>query len=144
MKTGKKDIYLMSATVLLILGIFDLVRGFMHTFNIHWTAANVARLDLSVAGGDQLFLLGTFGISSWLTGILYIFLSRKAKEFSPYIIIIIQLSYLIGYIGFKFAGLSKHAEFNGLYFMMVYLWACVLTSIKFVYDKRKERMVNHG
>ncbi len=137
MKTNKKDIYLFPARLLLALGIIDLVRGFMHTFNIHWAAANVAKLDLSIAGGDQLFLLGVFGLSNFLTGILFIFLSRRARELSPHIVIIIPLSYAIGLIGFKYSGLVKQAAFNGRYFMMIYMAVCVLTYVKYMVDRKR-------
>ena len=132
----KQDMYWLPSVVLFALGIVDLVRGFMHTFNIHWAAENIAKLDLSAAPQDQLFLLGTFGISNFLTGFIYLLISTRAKEQSPWIILLIPSAYLLGIIGFKFAGLTKAAEFNGQYFMFVYLAVCVLTFIVFLVQRR--------
>ncbi len=45
---------------------------------------------------DQVFLLGVFGISNFLTGFIYLLISRKAKELAPYMLIIIPLTYHLG------------------------------------------------
>ncbi|MPM57051.1 hypothetical protein SDC9_103869 [bioreactor metagenome] len=139
-----KDSYRLPAQALLVLGLVDLLRGFMHTFNIHWAAVNIAGLNLSVAGNDQLFLLGTFGISNFLTGFLFIYLSQRARQTAPYVLIIIPAAYAIGTLGFIVAGLHKQAAFNGLYIMLVYLASCVLIFIKFLLDQRRIRNVENN
>lgn len=71
-------------------------------------------------------------------------MSRKSKELTPYIIALIPLAYAVGYIGLKFAGVNANAEFNGKYFMILYMAACILIFVKFLYDKNIERKINHG
>lgn len=132
-----KDIYYIPSKVLFILGIVDIIRGFMHTFNINWSAENIAKLDLA-AGGDQLLLLGVFGISNFLTGIIFILVSCKAKNLSPHIVAIIPIAYSIGIVGLKVSNITMNSEFNGQYFMLVYVGICILTFIKYIYDKNKK------
>lgn len=131
----KKDIYRLPAFVLFVLGCLDLLRGFLHTFEVNWASATFAHLDLSFARTDQLWLLGTFGISNILTGLLYILISRKAKELSPYVLIIIPLAYLLGVIGLRTSGITPDADFLGKYFMLAYLGACLLTPAIFFIRK---------
>jgi len=136
----ERNIYTLPAISLFVLGILDLIRGFFHTFNIRWAAENVARLDLSVAGNDQLVLLGSFGLSNFLTGIIFICISLKVKRIAPYIILFIPLSYALGIIGLKLSQVSREAAFNGQYFMFAYIGFCILVFIKFLYDKRTEKI----
>ena len=58
--------------VLACMGCIDLVRGVLHTFFVEHSAVYVAGMDLSQAGGNQLMLLGAFGISNFLTGALFL------------------------------------------------------------------------
>jgi hypothetical protein len=58
-----KDLFHIPSIVLFILGLVDLLRGFMHTFLLKWSAATFAQLDLTYSSNDQLFLLGIYGIS---------------------------------------------------------------------------------
>lgn len=44
---------------------------------------------------------------------------------------------MIGAIGLKVADISGTAEFNGKYFMAVYMIVCVMTFINYFYDRRK-------
>lgn len=57
--------------VLACLGVIDLVRGFLHTFLVEHSAVKIAGMDLAHSGQDQLMLLGSFGISNFLTGAIY-------------------------------------------------------------------------
>ena len=124
--------YSLPASILLILGGVDLLRGFLHTYAIVWAANTFAKLDLSVARNDQLVLLGAFGISNFLTGMLYILISRKAPQLSHYVLALIPAAYLTGFIGLKLSGISANAEFEGRYFMLVYLAVCVITLVIFL------------
>lgn len=125
--------------MLLILGLTDLLRGFLHTFAINWAAATFAKLNLSAAASDQLFLLGIFGISNILTGLIYILISRKAKYLSPYILAIIPFSYLIGLIGLRVSGVTAMSAFEGRYFMYAYFAVCVITLLIFLYRRNKNK-----
>ena len=122
-----KNLNTFPSLVLLILGLLDLLRGFLHTFGVNWASETFAHLDLSVARSDQLWLLGTFGISNILTGLIYILISRKAKNLSAYVLGIIPVAYILGIIGLRTSGITPAADFDGKYFMLVYLGVCVLT-----------------
>jgi hypothetical protein len=126
-----KESYTLTSIVLLIIGCIDLLRGFLHTFQVNWASSTFAHLDLTVARSDQLWLLGTFGISNILTGLLYILISRKAKELSPYVLLIIPIAYLLGIIGLRSSGIVPDADFLGKYLLVFYLGACVATSAIF-------------
>ena len=133
-----KSIYNCPSIVLLVIGLVDLLRGFLHTYQVNWAAETFAKLDLSVVRSDQLTLLGAFGISNILTGLIYILISRKAKDLSPYVLGIIPIAYFFGFIGLKFSGINSTASFYGKYFMLVYLSVCVVTCIIFFYRKKRQ------
>ena len=60
------------------MGCLDLLRGFMHTVLLDFAAANIAGLDLSTSlAGDLLQMMGAFGISNYLTGIILILLGVR-------------------------------------------------------------------
>jgi hypothetical protein len=132
MKEKMKDIFWLPSTMLFFIGILDVIRGFMHTFLLTWSATNVAKLNMTAGSGDQVFLLGVFGISNFLTGFLYFLISRKARDLSPYVLIIIPLAYLLGLIGISSGGVHGQAAFEGKYFMLAYFAICVLTFISFL------------
>jgi hypothetical protein len=123
------------STVLFILGCLDLLRGFLHTFLVPWAAATFAKLDLSTAKSDQLWLLGIFGVSNFLTGFIFILVSKKARELSPYVLIIIPLTYGLGLMGLKLNGITPNAAFEGKYFMYLYFLVCLGTAGFYFYRK---------
>ena len=138
MKT--KDLYTFPALILLLIGIFDVIRGFMHTFNIYWAIDTFAKLDLSVAKDAQLFLLAAFGISNYLTGFVFILISRKAKHLSVYMLTSIIAAYALGIIAIRLVGLTRGSNaFSGMYIMMVYLLICLFTVVKYFWDHQREK-----
>ncbi len=130
-----KDIYWLPSIVLVVLGILDLIRGVMHTFLLTWSANHIAGFDPATATRDQYFLLGVFGISNFLTGFLYLLISRKARELAPDILILIPLVYLLGTVAILSGGFHPQAAFEGKYFMMVYFGICLITFMIFQYQK---------
>jgi len=131
------DIYKIPSHVLLCIGGFDLLRGFMHTFVLNWSAAHFAKFDMGTVPEDQLFLLGVFGISNFLTGTLFILISQKARHLSPYVLISIPLIYLLGLAGIWSGGIHAQAQFNGRYFLFLYFFICIVTFIHFIVRKRQ-------
>jgi hypothetical protein len=142
MKEKMKDIFWLPSSVLLLIGAYDVLRGFMHTFLLSWSAVNFAGFDLAIVPQDQVFLLGVFGISNYLTGFIYLILSRKARELSPYILILIPLTYALGLIGIYSGGVHGQAAFEGKYFMLVYFAICILTFITFMVQKSKKPKIS--
>lgn len=119
--------HVLPSNVLFILGLVDVLRGVLHTFFDGWAVRTFAKLDLSVARQDQLMLLGAFGVSNLLTGVIYILISRKAKPLSRYVLLLIPCAYVIGIVGMRSAGVAPHSAFYGKYFMLVYLSVCLIT-----------------
>ena len=111
----------------------------MHTFLLRWAGVNIAGFDPVTTPSDQFFLLGAFGISNFLTGFLYLLISRKARELSPYVLAIIPATYLLGMIGIGVAGVQAQADFPGKYFMMVYFAVCLVTVAVFLVQRRADR-----
>ena len=137
--TAGRDLYRLPAAVLFVLGIADLIRGVMHTFLLRWAGVHVAGFDPVTTPSDQFFMLGAFGISNFLTGVLYLLISRRARELSPYVLAVIPATYLLGMIGIGVAGVQAQAVFGGKYFMVVYLAACVLTVAVFLVQRGAQR-----
>ncbi len=138
MKEKMKDIFWFPATVLFFIGMLDVLRGFMHTFLLTWSATNVAQLDIANGSSDQVFLLGVFGISNFLTGFIYFLISRKARQLSPYVLIMIPLTYLLGLIGIWSGNVHGQAAFEGKYFMLAYFSVCIITFIVFQFQKKTQ------
>ena len=92
-------IYKVPSRVLWGLEIYDLIRGLMHTFLLKWSGINIAGFNPDSTPIDQFFMLGTFGRSNFVTGFIYILISRRSPELSPYALGLIPTSYLIGLIG---------------------------------------------
>ena len=133
--TADRNIFRVPATVLFILGIVDLIRGVMHTFLLRWAGVHVAGFDPVTTPSDQFFMLGAFGISNFLTGFLFLLISRKARELSPYVLAIIPATYLLGMIGIGVAGVQAQAVFGGRYLMFVYFAVCVVTVAVFLVQR---------
>jgi hypothetical protein len=123
-----------------LLGCVDLVRGFIHTFLLEYAAEFIMGLDLAVARDDQLLLLGTFGISNYITGMMLILIGMKARNIVPYVFLVIPVSYMSG--AFLISSIaSSSARLGGLPMMMVYIIVCILTFVAIVlwnYSKKKE------
>lgn len=135
----KKELAIKINTVILLcLGLLDLLRGFMHTFNINWASTNIAKID---PHPDALMLMGSFGISNFLTGFIYLFIVWKAKEISSFILFLIPAAYFVGVVGMKLSGISMQSEFNGQYMMYVYMAICVLSSLYYAISANKAKGV---
>ncbi len=133
------DIYRVPAAVLFLLGAYDLVRGFMHTFLLKWSAANIAGFDMVTVPEDQIFLLGAFGMSNFLTGATFLLISRRARHLAPHVLLLIPVTYLLGWIGIRSGGVHGQAEFNGRYLMFVYFAVCLATYAYFLVMRAKRR-----
>ena len=119
--------------VLILLGGIDLVRGFMHTVVLEYAALNIAGLDLTTSTAtEQLRLLGTFGISNWITGVTFILIGLKAKHISIHIMGLIPVAYGLSMIAIKMnlAGYAgTQADWGGMNMLVPYL---IVAGITFV------------
>lgn len=120
----------LNALFLLIIACLDVVRGFMHTFLNGFASEHIAMID---AHPDALFLLGVFGISNFVTAMIYFVIYKKAKQIAPYVLLAIFFGYLLGIIGIRTDGLRMQSAFNGQYMMFVYLaFTLIFPSIFFL------------
>ena len=126
-----------ASKVLFALGCVDLLRGLAHTYLIHWANDTFAHLDLSANGADQLMLLSAFGISNWLTGMLFILIAIKAKALANTTLAIILIAYAVGWLGMQYAGVSPESDFYGRFIMLAYFGVCLLGIVwQVVVDRR--------
>ncbi|MCX7348734.1 MAG: hypothetical protein NTZ54_04160 [Alphaproteobacteria bacterium] len=118
------------------MGLYDLLRGFMHTFLLHWSAVNIAGFSAETTPADQFFMLGTFGISNFLTGSIYLLVSKRAPQLSPYILGLIPSSYLLGLIGIWSNGIYGTLQYAGQYLIYVYFAICIATLAVFIVKEK--------
>ncbi|OQY34748.1 MAG: hypothetical protein B6I38_02085 [Anaerolineaceae bacterium 4572_5.1] len=121
------------SVVIIALGCLDLVRGFLHTILLEYAAANIAGLDLSTSlASDLLQLMGSFGISNYLTGVMFILLGWKARPLALTMLGVTPLAYIVGVVGTKINSAPyapSQADWGGMQPMMVYLVICAITFI---------------
>lgn len=132
--------------VLITLGFIDLIRGFMHTVLLEFAALNIAGLDLTTSTAtEQLRLLGTFGISNWITGALFILIGFKAKALALYVMGIIPVAYGLSMIAIAINNASYQettADWGGLFLMIPYLLVCAITFILGFMQMRRSSLVS--
>ena len=106
--------------ILGLIAVMDIVRGYMHTFNIWWASDYFAQMSQTA---DTLMLMNTFGITNFLTGFIYLLIILKARNLSPYILMIIPISYLMGIVSARMTGVLQlqTSSWNGQYMMIIYL-----------------------
>ena len=131
--------YALPARVLFGLGLYDLLRGFMHTYALHWSAVTIAGFNVDTTPVDQFFMLGTFGISNFLTGFIYLLISKRAPQLSPYILGLIPGSYLLGLIGIWSNGIYGTSQYAGQYLLYIYLGICIATLAIFLVKEKSLR-----
>tara|TARA_Y100000385_G_scaffold253224_1_gene277205 strand:- start:236 stop:637 length:402 start_codon:yes stop_codon:yes gene_type:complete len=130
-----KSLSLKINTIILgVIALIDIIRGYMHSFNINYASANIAKID---PHPDAMYLLGVFGMSNFLTAFIYLIIVWKAKHITPYILFIIPFAYLIGIIGLRTQDVQMQSEFNGQYIMFGYFTICLLTSLLYFTSKKQ-------
>ena len=128
------------AWILMIgLGCLDLIRGFMHTFMLEFAALNIFGIDLTGGVDNQMFLLGTFGISNYITGIMFILIGLKARHLVPIMLPVIPIVYLGGTALISQTA-SPTAQLGGGSFMLMYFAACIAAFIVILVINIKNRM----
>lgn len=116
-----------SSIALLLVGVMDIIRGVLHTFQIKYALLNGAKIEPVT---ESLVLMGAFGISNFLTGFLYLLIVWRAKKIVPYVLLIIPFSYYLGGIGLRFSNVVLPADkFRGQYIMYYYLSMCLLVAL---------------
>jgi uncharacterized membrane protein YphA (DoxX/SURF4 family) len=127
------------------LGVIDLLRGFMHTVVLPYSATHIASLDLSgPTAPDLLRLLGLFGISNYITGATLILTGLYARPIALVLLGLIPAFYGLGLLTIH-AAMNPYppstAQWGGRPFMMVNLSLYVLTFLAgmFVLRHRKTK-----
>jgi len=126
--------------VAISLGVLDLLRGIIHTFLLGFAATNIAGLDLSTSQAvDLLRLMGSFGVSNYITGITLILLGWKARHLALIMLGVIPAAYLIGGLATRLYSaehMQTQANWGGIPMMLVYL---AVSSLTFIYGIWKSR-----
>ena len=136
-KTGIPKIV---SIIAIALGSLDLLRGFMHTILIRYAATNIAGLDLSTSqAGDLLVLMGSFGISNYISGLALILMGWKSRELAWIMLGVIPAAYLVGGLAIQFYSADfaiSQSAWGGKPMMMVYMAICFLTFLYGFWKKR--------
>lgn len=115
------------------LGSLDLIRGFMHTFKLEYAALYVAKLNLSTPEApDLLQLLGAFGVSNYITGVMLILVALWARKLALVMLLIIPLAYIVGGVEITHNSSiypASQAAWGGRDFMIAYLTISALTFV---------------
>jgi len=124
--------------IIIGLGCIDLFRGFVHTVLLEFAALNIFVIDLSGGVDNQMFLLGIFGISNYLTGIMLILIGFKARHLVPIMLPIIPVVYLIGTLMIARVT-TPSAQLGGGPYMLIYFFVCIITFIGIITLKIKKK-----
>ena len=127
--------------IMIALGCIDLIRGFIHTVLLEFAASNIFVIDLSGGVENQMFLLGIFGISNYLTGIMLILIGLKARELVPILLPVIPLVYWFGTALISRVA-TPTAQFGGGPYMLAYFAVCIATFLAIVVVNMTNRMEN--
>lgn len=130
---NKQNLPAFISVIVMLLGMYDLLRGFMHTFMLNYSAINVAGLNLATSQApDLLQLLGAFGISNYLSGIMLILMAWKARPLALIMLGVIPSIYFIGSLAIE-ANVQAYAistaKWGGKKYMLIYLLICTATFI---------------
>ena len=125
------------------LGGIDLVRGFMHTVVLPYSATHIACLDLSgPTAPDLLRLLGLFGISNFITGTTLILTGLYARPIALVLLGLIPAFYGLGLLSIH-AAMNPYppstAQWSGRPFMMINLSLYVLTFLAGIFVLRHRK-----
>lgn len=125
------------------LGCIDLLRGFMHTVVLPYSATHIACLDLSgPTAPDLLRLLGLFGISNYITGVTLILTGLYARPIALVLLGLIPAFYGLGLLTIH-AAINPYppstAQWGGRPFMMVNLSLYVLTFLAGIFVLRHRK-----
>ena len=125
------------------LGVIDLLRGFMHTIVLPYSATHVACLDLSgPTAPDLLRLLGLFGISNYITGATLILTGLYARPIALVLLGLIPAFYGLGLLTIH-AAMNPYppstAQWGGRPFMMINLSLYVLTFLAGIFVLRHRK-----
>jgi len=120
------------------LGCVDLIRGFIHTFLLEFAVLNIFVIDVSGGVENQMFLLGIFGISNYLTGIMFILIGLKARPLVPIMLPVIPIVYLGG-TSLISRTVSPTAQLGGGPYMLIYFALCIAASIAILVISIKNR-----
>jgi hypothetical protein len=127
------------AWILIIgLGCFDLIRAFIHTVLLEFAALNIFVIDLSGGVDNQMLLLGVFGISNYLTGILFILIGLTARHLVPIMLPVIPVAYFGGSALISRVA-TPSAKLGGGPYMLVYLVVCVIASLAILIIKIRNK-----
>ena len=125
------------------LGSIDLLRGFMHTVVLPYSATHIACLDLSgPTAPDLLRLLGLFGISNYITGATLIITGLYARPIALVLLGLIPAFYGLGLLTIH-AAMNPYppstAQWGGRPFLMINLSLYVLTFLAGIFVLRHRK-----
>ncbi len=127
-----------SVTVLGLVAIYDLIRAYMHTLNIWYASEHIAQMSQTA---DTMWLMTYQGALQLMSGLVYLLIVWKAKELSPYVLIIIAIANLYFLFAVRVNGVleMQTSEWNGQYYMYVYVAVVFLAGLNYFIAEKRER-----
>ena len=121
-----------SVTVFAV-GLYDLLRGIMHTFLLDYSAITFAGLDLSTPqASDLLRLLGSFGVSNLITGTMLLIAAFNSRKLSLVFLGVVPFCYGLGHIVIHpiiTLYPATHARWFGIKPILVYISICTIVFV---------------
>ena len=117
--------------IMIGLGCVDLIRAFMHTVILEYAATSIFVIDTSGGVDNQIFLLGVFGISNYITGCIFILIGLYARHLVPVMLPLIPIIYFGGYALITRVT-TPNAQLGGGPFMLVYFAVCAVTFLAII------------
>jgi len=127
--------------LLIALGCIDLFRGFIHTVLLEYAAYNIFVIDTTGGIENQIFLLGLFGITNYLTGIMLILIGLSARHLVPIILPVLPFIHIAGSALVRNVAIPT-AELGGLTFMTIYFATCIVAFILIVLINIRKKMAS--
>ena len=126
---------------LLIVAVFNLGRGILHTFLVEYAATNIAGLDLSTARNELLNLMNVYGWSNIIEGILYIVIATKSRNLAPLTLTLAGLFIPLSALTNNLADISlAGANWGGAQYMLFfYTPLCLLPVVIFYIQRLRTR-----
>jgi len=127
-----------SVIVLGLIAIYDLIRAYMHTINIWHASESFAQMSQTA---DTMWLMNFQGSLQLMSGLVYLLIVWKAKELSPYVLIINAFANLYHLFSVSVNGVleMQTSAWNGQYYMYVYVAIVFLTGLNYVIAEKRER-----
>lgn len=133
---SKERALTLSAIVLALVGVYDLIRAYMHTLNIWYASEHFAQMSQTA---DTMWLMNYQGSLQLMSGLIYILIAWKARKLAPYVLMINAFANLYHLFSASINGVleMQTSAWSGLYYMYVYCAVVVITGLNYFIARKR-------